>query len=133
MALNAQQKRFADEYVIDYNATQAAIRAGYSPKTAYSMGNKLLKKGEVLARIRENQIAIRERLCLSADRIVAEYLKTYEKCSGGYDPDYRNALHALDMLGKHLGMFDPEGANTAPITLEVHYGYGNKNNNKPAV
>lgn len=47
MALTAKQKMFCDEYLIDLNATQAAIRAGYSPKTAYSQGQRLLKNVEV--------------------------------------------------------------------------------------
>ena len=44
IAVNAKQKRFADEYLIDCNATQAAIRAGYSPKTAKQVGQRLLTK-----------------------------------------------------------------------------------------
>jgi len=41
--LTEKQKRFVAEYIKDYNATQAAIRAGYSEQTAYSQGNRLLK------------------------------------------------------------------------------------------
>lgn len=47
MGLNIKQKRFADEYIICPNATRAAINAGYSEKTAYSIGQRLLKKVEV--------------------------------------------------------------------------------------
>ena len=47
MPLNEKQKRFVLEYLIDLNATQAAIRAGYSKKTAYSMGQQNLKKLEI--------------------------------------------------------------------------------------
>ena len=43
LSVNAKQKRFCDEYLVDCNATQAAIRAGYSPKTAYSIGEENLK------------------------------------------------------------------------------------------
>ena len=45
--LTDKQKRFCEEYLIDLNATQAATRAGYSAKTAYSMGQRMLKKVEV--------------------------------------------------------------------------------------
>ncbi len=45
--LTAKQQRFVDEYLIDLNATQAAIRAGYSPKSAYSIGQENLKKPEI--------------------------------------------------------------------------------------
>ncbi|MDY2987563.1 MAG: terminase small subunit, partial [Peptoniphilus sp.] len=47
LALNKKQKRFVEEYLIDLNATQAAIRAGYSPSTAYSIGNENLRKPEI--------------------------------------------------------------------------------------
>lgn len=47
MALNERQKRFCDEYLIDLDATNAAIRAGYSKKTAYSIGSENLKKPEL--------------------------------------------------------------------------------------
>lgn len=47
MALNKRQKKFCEEYLIDLNATQAALRAGYSPKTAYSSGQRLLKDVEI--------------------------------------------------------------------------------------
>ena len=45
--MTAKQKRFCNEYLIDCNATQAAIRAGYSAKTAYSVGQRMLKNVEV--------------------------------------------------------------------------------------
>lgn len=56
--LTEKQRRFVEEYLIDLNATQAAIRAGYSVKTAYSQGQRLLKKVEVQNRIKE----IREKI-----------------------------------------------------------------------
>ena len=49
--MTPKQQRFIDEYLIDLNATQAAIRAGYSEKTAYSMGSRLLKNVEIQARL----------------------------------------------------------------------------------
>lgn len=47
MKLTLKQKRFADEYIISGNATEAAIKAGYSKKTAYSIGDENLKKPEI--------------------------------------------------------------------------------------
>lgn len=47
MELNKRQERFCEEYLIDLNATQAALRAGYSAKTAYSSGQRLLKDVEI--------------------------------------------------------------------------------------
>ncbi len=51
--MTEKQKRFCEEYLIDCNATQAAIRAGYSAKTAYSIGNENLTKPEIEAYIKE--------------------------------------------------------------------------------
>jgi len=45
--MNDKQKHFADEYIISRNATQSAIKAGYSEKTAYSIGQRLLKNVEI--------------------------------------------------------------------------------------
>ena len=45
--LTPKQQRFVEEYLIDLNATQSAIRAGYSEKTAYSVGHENLKKPEI--------------------------------------------------------------------------------------
>ena len=58
--MTKKQKRFIEEYLIDLNATQAAIRAGYSPETAGSIGNENLKKPEIRARI-DKAIAERSR------------------------------------------------------------------------
>jgi phage terminase small subunit len=53
--MNARQQRFVAEYLIDCNATQAAIRAGYKEKTAYSIGSENLRKPEIQNAIREAQ------------------------------------------------------------------------------
>ena len=53
--LTDKQKRFVEEYLVDLNATQAAIRAGYSEQTAYSIGQRLLKKVEVQEAIQQAQ------------------------------------------------------------------------------
>ena len=51
--MTEKQKRFVDEYLIDLNATQAAVRAGYSAKSAYSIGTENLKKPEIERAIEE--------------------------------------------------------------------------------
>jgi len=53
MALTNKQDKFVTEYLKDYNATQAALRAGYSPKTAYSIGAENLKKPEIIEAVRQ--------------------------------------------------------------------------------
>lgn len=68
--MNAKQKRFADEYLIDLNATQAAIRAGYSIKTAYTQGQKLTKHHEVNAYIAEQMNKKQDELIASQDEVL---------------------------------------------------------------
>ncbi|MCE7028463.1 terminase small subunit [Jiella avicenniae] len=67
MALGEKRGRFVEEYLHDLNATQAAIRAGYSAKTAYSQGQRLLKDVEILAAISEAKAARSERTKIDAD------------------------------------------------------------------
>lgn len=67
MALNAQQQRFVDEYLLDLNATAAAKRSGYSERTAYSQGQRLLKVVEVAAAIEAALTARAERTKIDAD------------------------------------------------------------------
>lgn len=70
--LTHKQQRFVDEYLIDANATQAAIRAGYSKRTAYSIGQENLKKPEVALAIDAGRQARAERACVAADRVLLE-------------------------------------------------------------
>jgi phage terminase small subunit len=75
MPLTAKQQRFISEYLVDLNATQAAIRAGYSAKTAYSIGEENLRKPEIAAALKtaiDEQI---ERTGISADRVLGELAK----------------------------------------------------------
>ncbi|MBV9825867.1 MAG: terminase small subunit, partial [Alphaproteobacteria bacterium] len=73
MTLTGKQARFVEEYLIDLNATQAAIRAGYSERTAYSIGQENLKKPEIASAIAEAQKARATKSGVTADMIVEEY------------------------------------------------------------
>ncbi len=73
--LTPLQERFCQEYVIDLNATQAAIRAGYSKKTAYSQGQRLLKNVEVQGRITRHQKRLEVKTGVSAERVINELAK----------------------------------------------------------
>lgn len=75
MALNERQERFVREYLVDLNATQAAKRAGYSEKTAYSLGQRLLKNVEVQATIQKARTEQMERTEITADRVLQEYAR----------------------------------------------------------
>ncbi len=75
MALTAKQAAFVREYLIDLNATQAAIRAGYSVKTAAEIGRQNLIKVEIAAHIAEAQANRAKRTEITQDRVLAELAK----------------------------------------------------------
>lgn len=70
--LNDKQRRFVEEYLVDANATQAAIRAGYSEASAYSQAHDLLKKPDVQAAIQAGRARLSERTGITAERVLAE-------------------------------------------------------------
>ena len=102
--LKKKEERFCQEYVIDYNGTQAAIRAGYKESDAANRATRLLRKAEVSARVHELEKEIAERLGLSQDYVVIQLVQRYEECRE--QKDAKNALKALELIGKHLGMFE---------------------------
>lgn len=73
MTLNEKQKRFCEEYLIDLNATQAAIRAGYSPKTATVIGAENLTKPNILQYIQEKRKAIANKLQITQEMVLEGY------------------------------------------------------------
>ncbi len=155
-----KQKRFCDEYLIDLNATQAAIRAGYSPGSAQQIGAENLSKPVIRVRI-DKAIAERsKRTGANADRVVQELAKiaflqadtlidtqnatvrddasqedkaciasvkvkhttgeninTEEREIRLYDK-----LKALELLGKHLGMFTDKVSIDSAIPVIISGG-----------
>lgn len=75
MGLTAKQQRFVDEYLVDLNATQAAIRSGYSARTADRIGPELLGKTWVAEAIAARQAKIAQKLEITQESIVAELAK----------------------------------------------------------
>lgn len=73
--MTTKQKRFCEEYLIDLNATQAAIRAGYSPDSAGDIGSENLKKPEIRARIDKALAEQSKRTGVTSDRVVRELAK----------------------------------------------------------
>lgn len=69
--MTPRQSAFVNEYLIDLNATQAAIRAGYSAKTAYSQGERLLKNAEVAAAVSAAQAERSQRTRINADWVLS--------------------------------------------------------------
>ncbi len=116
--LTAKQRRFIEEYLVDLNATRAAIRAGYSAKTAKSIGAENLTKPDILSAVNARTAAISERLELTKEWVLATLKENVERAmqaepvkdSKGYETGeytYQGAAanRALELIGKHLGMF----------------------------
>ena len=113
MALTAKQQRFVDEYLVDLNATQAALRAGYSPRSARSIGPELLEKPAVAQAVAAAVGERAGRTGITQDRVVEElsniaFAQAGDRSDAGLKVS--NKLKALELLGKHLGMFDGRGA-----------------------
>lgn len=140
--LTDKQQRFVDEYLIDLNATQAAIRAGYSAKTADQQGSRLLANVKVKQAVAEKQAQRSKRTGVNQDRVVLELAKVafakitdivdsngkikedaspddlaciesikYKESDNEYggsverEVKIASKLKALELLGKHLGMW----------------------------
>lgn len=154
--LTEKQQRFVDEYLIDLNATQAAIRAGYSVKTANEQGSQNLAKLSIQQAIAEQMAERSKRTGINQDRVVLELAKialvkmtdivdSQGRIKSDASPDdlaciesvkYKESesdtgssverevkiaskLKALELLGKHLGMWnDKLDVNiTQPIVI----------------
>ena len=101
--LTPKQQRFVDEYLIDLNATQAAIRAGYSPKTARQIGEQNLSKLDIKNAIESAQQERQKRTLVTQDDVIRGLLTEAEWQGEGSSHSARVAAWAH--LGKHLNMF----------------------------
>lgn len=143
MAINEKQRRFVEEYLIDLNGTQAAIRAGYSAKTADVQACRLLRNAKIQQVISERMAERSKRTGVNQDRVVLELARVAfvkmtdivdsEGCvkDSATDDDLAciesvkfkssesdtgssverevkigSKLKALELLGKHLGMWN---------------------------
>lgn len=104
MALSAKQKKFVEEYLIDLNATQAAIRAGYSERTARSVGHENLTKPDIQAAILDAKLARAERTELTADWVIQRLREEANDRREGASHSAR--VRALELLGKHMDIFE---------------------------
>ena len=130
--LTDKQRRFVEEYLLDLNATQAAIRAGYSKKTADVQGPRLLGNVRVAAAIAEGKGERTERTEINQDFVVRGLRENYERAmqaqavygrggekTGVYRYDGPVANKALELLGKHLGMFTDKIEHSGGVTVEL--------------
>jgi phage terminase small subunit len=137
--LNPKQLRFVDEYLIDLNGTQAAIRAGYSQKTANEQAARLLANVSLQAAIQEKMQERSKRTEITADYVLNTIVETIERCKQEIEPIYAGrgenreftgefqfdsmaVLKGAELLGKHLKLFTDKvehgGPNGGPIKTE---------------
>lgn len=146
MALNHKQKQFYKEWLIDANATQAAIRAGYSKKTAYSQGQRLLKNVEGQEYLAELMAEKESELIASQDEVL-KYLTSVMRgksqsteivvegigdgCSKARtvlkEPSEKERLKAAELLGKRYGLYTDKVELDTDMELNITVDYGDKN------
>lgn len=121
MALTEKQQRFIEEYLIDLNATKAAIRAGYSEKRASEIGYQLLQKTTIKSAIQAAAEERSKRTAITADRVLQEIGEVAFMSAADYQESklkYNNKLKALEMLAKHLGLFEGKAdADNLGVTI----------------
>lgn len=142
--LNEKQRTFCEEYLIDLNGTKAAIRAGYSEVSAYSEANRLLRKDEVRTYIKELMDKRSEITLIDSNFVLESLRDTAQRCMQAtpvmvFDPvekamvqkkdeedrnvwefDSTGANRALELIGKHLGLFEKDNAqkqNNVEVTI----------------
>ena len=119
--LSNQRLLFTKEYIVDLNATQAAIRAGYSERTAKSQGQRLLTNVDVAAEIQILFDKRAEKVELNSEWVLRNLEKVANRCmtaepvmvkgdngmeeSGEYKFDSAGANKSLELIGKHLKLF----------------------------
>ena len=115
--LNDRQVRFCEEYLIDLNATEAAIRAGYSKNTARQMGSENLSKPDIASFIAELKQKRSDETTIDAAWVLRQAVKVHDRCmqaepiidkeggsTGEYKFEHTGANKALEIIGKHVGV-----------------------------
>ena len=130
--LTAKESKFIDEYLIDLNATQAAIRAGYSQKTAKEIGYENLTKPHIAEEIKKRQEKLQEKTQITQEwvinrlKLLSDYnAETIEVPFGSGDNaiiqkrmrDAAVATRNTELLGKHLGLFTEKVEHSGEIDI----------------
>lgn len=141
--MTVKQQRFCDEYLIDLNATQAAIRAGYSKKTASVIATENLRK-PIIAEYIKKRLDEKESELIADQNEILKYLTSVmrgesesevvvvEGCGDGYSsartvtklPDEKERLKAAEMLGKRYGLYTERIEQEIDAEIKVTIDYG---------
>ena len=101
--LNPKQTKFCEEYLIDLNSAQAATRAGYSAKTARTIGSKLLTNIDISEYIQTLMSERSKSTGITADYVLNGIKELTDKLVNAEDP--KSAYKGYELLGKHLALF----------------------------
>lgn len=143
--LTAKQQRFCDEYLVDANATAAAIRAGYSAKTAAVIGAENLKKPNIKNYISQ-RMAEKESALIADQNEVLKYLTSVMRgesrssvvvveSTGDFmsaaremekAPDEKERLKAAELLGKRYGLYTDKVDQVVDMDLNITVDYGDE-------
>ena len=135
--LSERQLMFIDEYLIDLNGTQAAIRAGYNPKSARTVASQLLAKSNILTRVDARRLELSEATKVNQEWVLNRLIEISNKCVQAvpvmeFDPVAKEMRQkkALNDKGEEVGvfMFDSNGANKATELIGKHLGFFEKDN-----
>lgn len=113
--MTPKQEQFVKEYLIDLNATQAAIRAGYSAKTAGQQAEQLLKKLEIAEAVQIAMDERSERTEITADYVLLGIKDVVTRAK--VDNEKQHELKGYELLGKHLELFTDKMKHSGNVTL----------------
>ncbi len=121
MSLTDKQAAFVREYLIDLNATQAAIRAGYSANTARAIGSENLSKPDIAEAIAEAAQKRAEETSIDAAYVLRQAVKLHERCMQEVEPELGAfGVHIRDEEGRPVYKFNTQGAAKALELVGKH-------------
>ena len=131
--LTEQQKKFCNEFLINLNATQAAIRAGYSEKSARSIASENLTKPNIQNYLQQLQEGIQKRNQISQDEILQDLIEIKNRCMQNvpvmyYDKEDKEWKQEGADCGEPVYKFDSQGATKALDLIAKHTGFYKEDN-----
>ena len=122
-SLTAKQQAFIQEYLLDWNATQAAIRAGYSKATAKQQGSRLLTNVDVATAVAELKKELLESMGVTQEGVLYDLVRLKDTCmeldEKGKSRDATNAVKCLGYLGNNQGLWKKELFEDSGVELVI--------------